>query len=352
MSSSSIDNNNYPSFPSETVEMMNSSLHSIDFPVYRSIALEQQTQTQFATVSHSAPTLSKSSFLFSNISKPSELLSNDFSNSCSISIISNNGDGDFDLMEFLDGEAAAAAGSPDLICRVEDLGFSCLSHTTVFFDNEMDSSKVIDLVVQFLDDNHICSERKGQAKWVCESIVQLEVIKFQVQIFSTPSGFAVEFLRLRGCCLSFSSVFRKFGSEPSTAIIPSLHAEFGVDASSNEDEKESSSINSLMDCLNVNPVEAVKMICSVLSVIISQYSEFLTQVCHLLVESKQVYSILTLATHLSRQISDEPSQNCETLLSCYDQLIPSLVKYSFDSSQPSFVRDQSSQLMKERMAMY
>jgi hypothetical protein len=263
------------------------------------------------------------------------------------------------LLEFLNGgdtQAAASLeeGSPDvIIARVEDLGFSCLSHTTVYFDNEVESCKVIDLVTQFLNDNHIHSERKGrESKWVCESIIQLEANKFQVQIFSTSSGYAVEFLRLRGCCLSFSSIFRKFRSEPLVTTVPSeasicVPVEFAA-VSPNE---ESASINSLMSCLNENPAEAVKMICSVLSIIISRYSDFLTQVCHLLIESKQVYSILTLATHLSRQLDDSPSQKCH-LLSCFDRLIPSLVKYSFDSSQPSFVRDQSSQLMQERMAMY
>jgi hypothetical protein len=342
---SSFSNNfDYYDYSSEPIEMMNSSHQSIDFPVYRSIALDQQAPQ--TAVSHSAPTSSKS-FSSLNNSKPSQIILTDFNSSSSSSC-----DDNFDLMEFLNGEESTQEkGTGDLIARVEDLGFSCLSHTTVYFDNEVESSKVIDLVTQFLNENHICIERKGrESKWICESIIQLEAIKFQVQIFSTCNGFAVEFLRLRGCCLSFSSVFRKFGSKP--AITTTTEACLAMPPTEYADESES--INSLMTCVHENPVEAVKMICSVLSIIISQYSEFLTQVCHLLVESKQVYSILTLATHLSRQISvsDDPSQETLTLLGCYDQLIPSLVKYSFDSSQPSFVRDQSSHLLKERMAMY
>jgi hypothetical protein len=316
----------------ESREMANS-FYDTDFPVYRSMAIESNFPQEIATADFVGPppVFSKNS----SLSKPELHL-----------FVSESGDNDLMdlLLEDRLGESA--------IAHVDELGFSSLSHTTVYFGEEVDSSKVTELVLQFLNENQIHSERKGVSKWVCESIVQLENVRFQIQIFSTSTGLAVEFLRLQGCSLSFSSVFRKFRAEPITADAPSRTVPLAaLCTSSIENKIETESIDALFASLDIDPVEAVKMICSVLSMV-SQCSELLCRLCHLLIARKEVFGVLTLATHLNQQVSASTTGGDDTLLNCYDLLVPSLVKYSFDSSLSSFIRHRSSELMKQRMAMY
>lgn len=313
--------NNEMDFISENTHIMNT-FHDIDFPVYRSIAIEQNYPQE------PPPAFFKSSPTFS-------------SKQASQVVLSSASD-DIDLNDFLNDTLGE-----NKIAKVEDLGFSCLSQTTVYFDNENDSRKVIDNVNDFLKKNQIFHERKGSSKWVCESIHQLENIKFQIQIFSTSCGFAVEFLRLRGCGMTFSSVFRQFRSQEILPVVVSTHLDGVVSESPVASEK---SINSLVSYMNENPLEAVKVLCSMLS-IICQCTELLTQLCKFLIERKEVYSILTLASHLSSEISARGVSSSHDLLPLYDHFVPSLVKYSFDSTQSPFIRYQSSELMKSRMSM-
>jgi hypothetical protein len=308
--------------------------NDFDFPVYRSMAIESNMPQEIVFAA-SPPVLSKnsSSSPFFVSSKPQLQLS-----------VSDFDSDDDDLMKLLSEDQIGEFA----IAHVEELGFSSLSHTTVYFGKEVESSNVTELVVQFLDANDIYSERKGVSKWVCESFLQLENVRFQVQIFSTSLGLAVEFLRLQGCSLSFSSIFRKFGAAPSTIPTPQDKAVSSDPTHSVQSEKES--VDALFAYLDVDPVEAVKMICSVLSVV-SQCSELLCRMCHLLIERREVYGLLTLATHLNQQLSVAAGAK-DTLLNGYDLLVPSLAKYSFDSSLSPFIRHHSSQLMKQRMSMY
>lgn len=343
-------------FDMSSNDIILNTITDIDFPVYRSIAIDNSNNNNN---SHFNSYNSYNTYNIDNndsnmfISQPlfpqkSTINSNKttFQNDFEIEI-DNNFNADDDLMSFLN-ECSNDINENE-IQSLDSLNFDCLAKTSVRFNhNQMTSEEVISKINEYLKENNIAAEKKGLSKWVCESFVQVEFIKFQIQIFSTIEGFVVEFLRLRGCCLTFSSLFRKFNAETTAASVSKSN---NIENNISELEVSDISSETIISLLQSDIVEGIKIICSFLPT--SNIQDKLIKITNILVESKELNSIITFVRYLLNDLSlSKSSSSSDNLLQCYDILIPLLVKESFNPLISSYIRSQCKELVEKRVNLY
>mmetsp|Transcript_1675 Transcript_1675/g.1677 ORF Transcript_1675/g.1677 Transcript_1675/m.1677 type:complete len:355 (-) Transcript_1675:4-1068(-) len=328
---------------------------SIDFPVYRSIAIEtnlydnnNNNNINLFTHSNHSNILESNMLLLQPSFKKSTTTKSYQNDNFQIEIDLNNNNmmgSDDDLMNFLND--CSNDFNDNEITSLDNLEFDCLAKTSVTINN-LQSDEVIAKVNQFIKDNNVTADKKGSSKWVCESFVQLEFIKFQIQIFSSSEGFVVEFLRLRGCSLSFSSLFRKFNSS-SEKSTPSFS--FNVENNVSELEVIEASPESIISLLKYDIVEGIKIVCSI--PLTSTIENMLMKITNILIESKELISIVTFVRYLLNHLSTSNFKSSSgILLQSYDTLIPLLVKESFNQSISSCIRSQCKELVEKRVNLY
>ena len=323
-------------------------ISSIDFPIYRSIQVENSNQ--FLESSNNSYSFNYSNEVLSQpmLKRPSLNKSTPIINQFEIEITQNGDESnlfldssDDDLMSFLNDTLGESE-----IPSLSQLDFDCLAKTSILL-NDLQIDEVITKITEYLEENKISSTKKGESKWICESFHQSEFIKFHIQIFSTSNGFMIEFLRLSGCSLGFSFLFRQFNNK-SKVVIQQQQQPSKVENESEINDISTETILSLLQC-NLN--EGIKIICSSLF-LTNNIENMLQTITKTLLERQELTSIIIFTRYLLNQINSSSSSTSSLILQCYDNLIPLLVKESFNLTTSLLIRSQCKELIERRVTLY